>query len=65
MLWALLSSAYVIYLYHKLSAEQAPQAAKSAGGETGSLDAELDELNQRLSSLEARLAGMKGQETAR
>ena len=64
MLWALLSSAYVIYLYRKLNAESEPQAAATGGSEARSLGAELDKLNQRLASLETRL-GIKGQETAR
>ena len=64
MLWALLSSAYVIYLYRKLKAEQEPQAAATAGNEAMSLGAGLDKLNQRLDSIEVRL-GIKGQETAR
>ena len=64
MLWALLSSAYVIYLYRKLKAEREPQAAATDGNEGAGLGAELDKLNQRLVSLEARL-GVKGQETVR
>jgi len=62
MLWALLSSAYVIYLYRKLKAEQEPQPG--GGSEAGSLGTEMDKLNQRLDSLEARL-GTKGSETVR
>ncbi|MEH2528445.1 MULTISPECIES: hypothetical protein [unclassified Bradyrhizobium] len=65
MLWALLSSAYVIYLYRKLKAEQEPQPAATGGSEATSLGAELDKLNQRLDSIEARLDGIKGRETAR
>ena len=29
MLWSLLSSAYIIYLYRKLKAEREPQAAET------------------------------------
>jgi len=64
MLWSLLSSAYVIYLYRKLNAEREPQVAATAGNEATSLGAELDKFNQRLDSLESRL-GTKGQETVR
>lgn len=65
MLWSLISSAYIIYLYRKLKAEQEPQTTEPGGSEASSLGAELDRLNQRLESLEARLAGIKGQETVR
>jgi len=64
MLWAILSSAYIIYLYRKLKAEREPQAAASPQKEATSLGAGLDKLTQRLDSLEARL-GRKGQETVR
>lgn len=64
MLWALLSSAYVIYLYRKLKAEREPQATEATGAQASSLGAELDKLNQRLVSIEARL-GVKGQEAVR
>jgi hypothetical protein len=55
MLWALVSSAYVIYLYRKLKAEAAPQPATAQDAHSGSLGAELDALDQRLAVLEARL----------
>jgi hypothetical protein len=64
MLWSLLSSAYIIYLYRKLKAEHDPQAAESTTS-AGNVSAELDKLNQRLDSLETRLAGTKVDETAR
>jgi hypothetical protein len=62
MLWALLSSAYVIYLYRKLNAAQAPASPEAPVAPAGGIGAELDRLNQRLASIEARLAGTKGQE---
>ena len=65
MLWSLISSAYIIYLYRKLKAEQEPQTAEPAGSASSSLGAELDRLDQQLDSLEARLAGVKAPETAR
>ena len=65
MLWSLISSAYIIYLYRKLKAEQEPQATEAAGSEASSLGTELDRLNRQLDSLEARLAGIRGQETVR
>jgi uncharacterized protein involved in exopolysaccharide biosynthesis len=65
MLWSLISSAYIIYLYRKLKAEQEPQATEPSGSEASSLGAELDRLNQQLESLEARLTAIKGQETVR
>lgn len=65
MLWSLLSSAYIIYLYRKLKAEREPQAAETGAAQSGNVTAELDKLNQRLDSLEARLAGTGAQETAR
>lgn len=64
MLWSLISSAYIIYLYRKLKAEQEPQSTEPAG-EASSVGAELDRLDRQLDSLEARLAGIKGQETVR
>jgi hypothetical protein len=65
MLWSLLSSAYIIYLYRKLKAEREPQTTKTAATQTGSVGAALDTFNQRLDSLEAKLAGTKAEETAR
>lgn len=65
MLWSLISSAYIIYLYRKLKAEQEPQATEPTRSDASSPGAELDRLNHQLDSLEARLAGIKGQETVR
>lgn len=64
MLWSLLSSAYIIYLYRKLKAEREPQAAEAGTSPAAGVSAELDKLNQRLNSIEARLGG-QAQETAR
>jgi hypothetical protein len=60
MLWSLISSAYVIYLYRKLRAEHAPQPAKASGG-GDDLKGEIDRLNTEISNLERRLAG-RGEE---
>lgn len=50
MLWAIVSSAFVIYLYRKLSAT----ADADAGGvePTNSIDTELAKLNGRIDALE-------------
>jgi hypothetical protein len=59
MLWALVSSAYVVYLYKKLNgAGEQPSVSKQR--ETASLEADLDALNQRLASLDERLSAAKG-----
>ena len=57
MLWALISSAYIIYLYRKLKApgDQSLITAREPEG----MDAELDKLNQRLASLEQRLSSSR------
>jgi hypothetical protein len=56
MLWAIGSSAFVIYLYRKLSSEQNPEAADSAGSNSSSaIELELAKLNERIGSLESRL----------
>lgn len=65
MLWSLISSAYIIYLYRKLKAEQEPQTTEPAGSESSSLAAELDRIGHQLDSLEARLASIAGPETVR
>ena len=65
MLWSLISSAYIIYLYRKLKAEQEPQPTEPVGSGSSSLGAELDRLDHQLDSLEAKLAGVKGRETPR
>ena len=55
MLWSLISSAYIIFLYRKLNAEVGTPPAVSANPPL-SLDAALEALDQRLLALEARLA---------
>jgi hypothetical protein len=55
MLWSLISSAYVIFLYRKLNAEVGTLPAVSANSPV-SLDEALEALDQRLAALEARLA---------
>jgi hypothetical protein len=64
MLWALASSAYVIFLYRKLRAE-AEVPSEPAPGRVGDLDSALGMLEQRLSSLEGQLAGLPGKDPAR
>jgi hypothetical protein len=56
MLWALVSSAYVIYLYRKLKGEAEPSPAASAG-QPADLGATLDTLDRRLAAVEGRMAG--------
>jgi hypothetical protein len=62
MLWSLLSSAFVIYLYRKLAAEAEQQPTANEPTDLGSA---LDALNQRLASLEGRLTNAKAEETPR
>ena len=62
MLWSLLSSAFVIYLYRKLAAEAEPRLADSQADDLGSA---LAHLNQRLASLDTRLASGKREEPLR
>ena len=62
MLWALISSAYIIYLYRKLKAA-GDESSASGGPQPSGIDVEIDKLNQRLASLEERLSGGKGRET--
>lgn len=65
MLWALASSAFVIYLYRKLSAEEAggttSPEVKAKSRPDGSdpaqaLKMEIARLNERIGSLESRLS---------
>jgi hypothetical protein len=59
MLWAVASSAFVIYLYRKLDAEAvgAVDPASSPGtGRACALDAEFDRLDARISALESKLS---------
>lgn len=51
MVWALASSAFVIYLYRKLNADSIP-ATDSAPADT--LEAELAALNARIAALERK-----------
>ena len=65
MLWALASSAFVIYLYRKLNAEEAngkatPKDKAQAGPDRSdlpqALTLEIARLNKRINSLESRLS---------
>ena len=51
MFWAIASSVLVIYLYRQLNAEGAPAAEKASG----SLGAELDALDARITALESKV----------
>jgi hypothetical protein len=51
MLWALASSAFVIYLYRKLNAEI---VVASDNPPAGTLEAELAALNARIAALESK-----------
>ena len=65
MLWSLISSAYVIYLYRTLKAEQLSGSSDTIVAGSGSgIDAELDKLNVQIRALEAHLANVKEQEAA-
>jgi hypothetical protein len=66
MLWSLLVSCYVIYLYRKLNAEQKFTAvpASSGGSEMAAMDAELAKLNERIAALEGRVSAASTQERA-
>lgn len=55
MLWALVSSAYVIYLYRKLNAVEEPQA-KDASDAMSAVEAELATLTEKIGQLESRLS---------
>jgi hypothetical protein len=57
MLWSLVSSAYVIFLYRKLKAD-AGTAPAAASPRPGTVDAGFEDLDRRLSALEARLPGL-------
>jgi hypothetical protein len=54
MLWAIASSAFVIYLYRKLNA---PAGAANVEGATSAIDAELTKLNSRIDALENLISG--------
>lgn len=55
MLWALVSSAYVIYLYRKLNAVEEPHA-KDASDAMSAVEAELATLTEKIGQLESRLS---------
>ncbi len=55
MLWALVSSAYVIYLYRKLNAGDEPQPP-DASDAMSAVDAELVTLTEKIGQLESRLS---------
>ena len=58
MLWALVSSVYVIYLYRKLRCGAGPKREqRKFRRQASAIDAELDKLDQRLAALESRLPG--------
>ncbi len=53
MLWSLLASAYVIYLYRKLNAERTDAAAAAAPNPMSEVEAEFMKLSRRLDHLES------------
>jgi len=59
MLWAIVSSAFVIYLYRSLNATP---GAKTGGGESlgDAIDAELAKLNSRIDAIEKMTGGKPG-----
>lgn len=60
MLWALASSAYVIYLYRKLNAADEPQRL-DAGAGIPVVEAEVAKLHEKIGRLEGRLHGRPSQ----
>jgi hypothetical protein len=66
MLWSLLVSGYIIYLYRKLNAENEAKTAsgESAGGGMSALDAELATLNERIATLESQVSAAATRERA-
>ena len=65
MLWAVASSAFVIYLYQKLNTEEDVGAFDPANGSpagsagispVNAIDVEFDRLNERISALESKLS---------
>lgn len=52
MLSSLVCSAFIVYLYRKLSAETRPAADS---GPADSLDAELEALNAQIASIESKI----------
>ena len=63
MLWSLISSAYVIYLYRKLRAQHVPQTAQIHGA-GNDLEDEIARLNTEIGNLERRMTG-RGEEAVR
>jgi hypothetical protein len=59
MLWAIGSSAFVIYLYRSLNATS---GAKAGGGESpaDAIDAELAKLDSRIDAIEKMTGGKAG-----
>jgi hypothetical protein len=57
MLWALASSVFVIYLYHKQNAELIP----ASDNEPASLEAEIVAINARITALESKIARSAGE----
>ena len=64
MLWALASSAYVLYLYRTLKSGAEPPRTALPGA-SGDLSTALDTLDRRLASIEARLDGTPSKEPVR
>jgi hypothetical protein len=62
MLWAIVSSIFVIYLYRQLNAAS-DSAAVRGENSISALDAELAKLNDRISALETAASG-KARETS-
>jgi hypothetical protein len=62
MLWAIVSSIFVIYLYRQLNAAS-DSAAGCDDASIGSVDLELAKLNDRISALETAASG-KARETS-
>jgi hypothetical protein len=59
MLWAVASSAFVIYLYRKLDAEDIGAVDPAGSPNTGrasAIDTELDRLEARISALDGKLS---------
>jgi hypothetical protein len=58
MFWAIASSAFVIYLYRKLNAENTPAAA-SDDAPAGKIEAEIAALNAQIAAIESKIAGAR------
>lgn len=64
MLWALVSSAFVLYLYRTLNAQDTLDEALPVGSpQMSELDAELAKLNERIGLLESRVFTARAQGT--